>query len=186
MALALFCRIPAWQNMILTGIERKNERLWDQLQSTVWDKSASPCENCSHWKLWIGSSLHCFKLWLMEQNKRPFLGTNAEAHQTKPNWTMTGLALRYNRARNYQGLFQLAWCGLVLQYVIILHAVLSSWGGMWHNHRGTNVRTSSRTQLLSAKFLWFNHYVYIVSLWNITFYYAVIKQPFYVPPKMKS
>lgn len=104
------------KKMTPVGEKGKNVRLWDQLQSTVWDKSIIPCENGSHSNLWIGSRLHWFKLWLMELNKRPVLGTDAEAHQTRPNWTGAGLAWWYNRATNYQGFFQLAWCGLVLCY----------------------------------------------------------------------
>lgn len=128
MALALFCFIPAWQKKKekeSCGREGKNVRLWDQLQSTVWDKSAIPCENGSHSNLWIGSRLHWFKLWLMEQNKRPVLGTGAGAHHTRPNWTRAGLAWWYNRARNYQGLFQLAWYGLVLCYYTVCS--VNSW-----------------------------------------------------------
>lgn len=101
------------------GRTAKNVRLWDQLQSTGWDKSTIPCENCSHSKLWIGSSLHWFKLWLMELNKRPVLGTVAETHQTGPNWTGAELAWWFNRARNYQGLFQLAWYALLLCYYTV-------------------------------------------------------------------
>lgn len=101
------------------GRAGKNVRLWDQLQSTGWDKSTIPCENCSHSKLWIGSSPHWFKLWLMELNKRPVLGTVAETHQTGPNWTGAELAWWYNRAMNYQGLFQLAWYALLLCYYTV-------------------------------------------------------------------
>lgn len=118
--LALLDFKPARQNKWLLWRKKgKNVRFWDRLQSTVWDKSTIPCENGSHLNLWISSRLHWFKLWLMEQNKRPVLGTCVEAHQIMPNWTRAGLAWWYNRAGNYQGLFQLAWYGLVLCYYTV-------------------------------------------------------------------
>lgn len=43
--------------MTLVGEKGKNVRLWHQLQTTVWDKSVIPCENCSHLSLWIASRL---------------------------------------------------------------------------------------------------------------------------------
>lgn len=182
MALPLFCFISTWQ---------KNRLLWESREecealSTVWDKSTIPCENGSHSNLWIGSSLHWFKLWLVEQNKRPVSGTGAEAHQTRPNWTGAGLAWWYNRARNYQGLFQLAWYGLVLCYYTVLQCKIAGGeDGERRSRSGANNRTNSQMQCLSAKSLWFSHYVHIVSLWNFTFYSALIKQPFYVHPKWK-
>lgn len=99
--------------MTLVGEKGKNVRLWHQLQTTVWDKSVIPMWELQSFEPLNSFQADWFKLWLMEQNKRPVFGTSAEAHQTRPNWTRKGLVWWYNRARNYQGLFQ---------YSVVLYA----------------------------------------------------------------
>lgn len=113
----------------------------------------------------------------MEQNKRLLLGTSAETHHTKPNWTGAALGWQYNRAGIIRGYF--SWLDMVC-FCVIIQYVCKRAGKLTGQNVGTQALKTGQNPKYGAKLLWVSHYRHIVLVRNTTFYSARIKWPFYV------
>lgn len=115
------------------GRAGKNAKLWDQLQTTVWDKSTIPCENGSHSNLWIDSRLTDSNSGWWSRIKGQFLAPAAEAHQT-------GAKLDQGRAgtviQQKKGLTGVLSVGLIWSDAMLLYRTLV---------RKNNIARSRRT-----------------------------------------